>query len=146
MAAQAIAAVQATQASASPSKKTRKLAHDFDDGYIGGILDKEDEVEAAAEQISKTALGALDFTGIDASGLVKRMRDTVAAENHAIGESLSSEFVNKIYKNVELENNQELINYEKMASYIVAALIRAGVKVEVDGRDFGRLIGEIVGV
>lgn len=146
MAAQAIAAVQATQASASPSKKTRKLAHDFDDGYIGGILDKEDEVEAAAEQISETALGALDFTGIDASGLVKRMRDTVAAENHAIGESLSSEFVNKIYKNVELENNQELINYEKMASYIVAALIRAGVKVEVDGRDFGRLIGEIVGV
>ncbi len=146
MAAQAIAAVQKTQASASPSKKTRKLAHDFDDGYIGGILDKEDEVEAAAEQISETALGALDFTGIDASGLVKRMRDTVAAENHAIGESLSSEFVNKIYKNVELENNQELINYEKMASYIVAALIRAGVKVEVDGRDFGRLIGEIVGV
>ena len=145
MAAQAIAAVQATQASASPSKKTRKLAHDFDDGYIGGILDKEDEVEAAAEQISETALGALDFTGIDASGLVKRMRDTVAAENHAIGESLSSEFVNKIYKNVELENNQELINYEKMAEYIVSAFIRAGITIDIDRRSFGRLIGDVVG-
>ena len=50
-----------------------------------------------------------------------------------------------IYKNVEVENKQEAINYEKMASYIVAAFIRAGIRVGVDERDFGRLMGEIIG-
>ena len=145
MAAQAIAAVKRAQASASPSKKTRKLAHDFDDGYSYGILDKKDEVEDAAEEVSEAAIGALDFTGVDVSGLASKMRQAVAAENYALGTSMSSEFVNKIYKNVEIENKQEAINYEKMASYIVAAFIRAGIRVSVDERDFGRLIGEIIG-
>lgn len=145
MAAQAIAAVKRAQASASPSKKTRKLAHDFDDGYSYGILDKKDEVEDAAEEVSEAAIGALDFTGVDVSGLASKMRQAVAAENYALGTSMSSEFVNKIYKNVEVENKQEAINYEKMASYIVAAFIRAGIRVGVDERDFGRLIGEIIG-
>ncbi|MEE0753143.1 hypothetical protein, partial [Frisingicoccus sp.] len=145
MAAQAIAAVKRAQASASPSKKTRKLAHDFDDGYSYGILDKKDEVEDAAEEVSEAAIGALDFTGVDVSGLASKMRQAVAAENYALGTSMSSEFVNKIYKNVEIENKQEAINYEKMASYIVAAFIRAGIRVGVDERDFGRLIGEIIG-
>ncbi len=145
MAAQAIAAVKATQDSASPSKKTRKLAHDFGDGYAYGILDKEDEVEAAAEDISETALGALDFSGIDISGMAEKMKQAVANENHIFGTNLSSEFVNKIYKNVELENKQEGINYEKMAAYIVSAFIRAGVTIEVDKRPFGRIVGEIVG-
>ena len=78
-------------------------------------------------------------------GLQAKMRQAVAAENYALGTSMSSEFVNKIYKNVEIENKQEAINYEKMASYIVAAFIRAGIRVSVDERDFGRLIGEIIG-
>lgn len=145
MAAQAIAAVKSTQASASPSKKTRKLAHDFGDGYAYGILDKESDVKAAAEEISETAMGALDFSGIDVSGMVEKMKRTVDYENHAFGTNLSSGFVNKIYKNIELENRQDEINYEKMAAYIVSAFIRAGITIEVDERSFGRLIGEIIG-
>lgn len=143
MAAQAIAAVKRAQASASPSKKTRKLAHDFDDGYSYGILDKKDEVEDAAEEVSEAAIGALDFTGVDVSGLASKMRQAVTAENYALGASMSSEFVNKIYKNVEIENKQEAIDYEKMAGYIVTAIINAGIKVEVDKRTLGRLIGDV---
>lgn len=144
MAAQAIAAVKAQQASASPSKKTRKLAHDFGDGYAYGILDKEDEIKAASEKVSETAIEALNFSGIDIAGMVNRMKQTVSAEAYNVGANISSEFVNKINKSVEIENNHECIDYEKMAAYIVSALINAGVGIEVDGRNFGRIIGEII--
>lgn len=145
MASQAIAAVKREQASASPSKKTRKLAHDFDDGYIEGILDKTDEAADAAEALTEAALGSVHFDGIDVSGIVAQMKQAVEAENYDIGMKMSSGIVNKVYESVEMWNDKALIDYEKMASYIVTAFIRAGIKVDIDERTFGRIVGEVIG-
>ena len=102
MASQAIAAVKAEQASASPSKKTRKLAHDFGDGYAGGIRDKEDDVAEAASELSDTAMDALDFTGIDVSSMVSKMKQAVFQDKAAVAGMMSAQFVNKAYREVNV--------------------------------------------
>lgn len=145
MASQAIAAVKREQASASPSKKTRKLAHDFDDGYIEGILDKTDEAANAAEVLTEAALESINLDGIDVSAMVEQMKQTIEAENYNIGAKMSSGIVNKVYESVEMRSDRELIDYEMLASYIVTAFIQSGVKVDIDKRTFGRIVGEVIG-
>ena len=144
MASQAIAAVKAEQASASPSKKPRKLAHDFGDGYAGGIRDKEDDVAEAASELSDTAMDALDFTGIDVSSMVSKMKQAVFQDKAAVAGMMSAQFVNKAYREVNVENRHEAEDYEKMANAIISAFIRAGIHIDCDKRIFGRLVSEVI--
>lgn len=59
LARQALNAVKNTQASASPSKKTKKLAKDFVDGYSGEMKDRAADVQKAASDLATAALKEL---------------------------------------------------------------------------------------
>lgn len=59
LAQKALDAVKNTQASASPSKKTKKLAKDFVDGYSGEMKDRAADVQKAASDLATAALKEL---------------------------------------------------------------------------------------
>ncbi len=76
MAARALAAVQKTQKSGSPSRITKGFGHDFGDGYTIGIRQRAKKVAGAASYLTSRALDAarIDSLGADLAGAAAEQR------------------------------------------------------------------------
>ena len=59
MSSSAVYGTKAGQRSASPSKVTRELGHDYTEGYMLGIEDQADEAVRAAEALAKKTVDAM---------------------------------------------------------------------------------------
>lgn len=82
MAAQALAAVQETQKSGSPSRITKGFGHDFGDGYTIGIRQRAKQVAGAASYLTSRALDAarIDSLGADLAGAAIEQRAVKLSE------------------------------------------------------------------
>lgn len=76
MAAQALAEVQKTQKSGSPSRITKGFGHDFGDGYTIGIRQRAKQVAGAASYLTSRALDAarIDSLGADLASSAHEQR------------------------------------------------------------------------
>lgn len=76
MASQALAEVQRTQKSGSPSRITKGFGHDFGDGYTIGIRQRAKQVAGAASYLTSRALDAarIDSLGADLAGAATEQR------------------------------------------------------------------------
>lgn len=82
MAAQALATVQNTQKSGSPSRITKGFGHDFGDGYTIGIRQRAKQVAGAASYLTSRALDAarIDSLGADLAGAATEQRAVKLSE------------------------------------------------------------------
>lgn len=82
MTAQALATVQETQKSGSPSRITKGFGHDFGDGYTIGIRQRAKQVAGAASYLTSRALDAarIDSLGADLAGAATEQRAVKLSE------------------------------------------------------------------
>lgn len=82
MAARALATVQETQKSGSPSRITKGFGHDFGDGYTIGIRQRAKQVAGAASYLTSRALDAarIDSLGADLAGAATEQRAVKLSE------------------------------------------------------------------
>lgn len=82
MASQALAEVQRTQKSGSPSRITKGFGHDFGDGYTIGIRQRAKQVAGAASYLTSRALDAarIDSLGADLAGAATEQRAVKLSE------------------------------------------------------------------
>lgn len=82
MASQALAEVQKTQKSGSPSRITKGFGHDFGDGYTIGIRQRAKQVAGAASYLTSRALDAarIDSLGADLAGAATEQRAVKLSE------------------------------------------------------------------
>ena len=141
----AINAVKGWLGIASPSKRAKKeIGRWILPGVGEGVEETEpilnDQMEDSAKNmVSSFNDGAKD---IDVSGLVEKMRAGVDTE---MGKIATNVTVRTKTGSGQVDGTaSEGIDYGALAWAIVDALTRAGLKVECDERELGRLIAELI--
>ncbi len=127
----------------SPSRRAKEEIGEWILPGIGeGIEETEPELnksmQSAAEEMVDAFNNAKD---IDVSGLVGKMKQTVNAE---IGDITQDVTIRSNTGSSQVRATEgERFNYGKLGTALVDALVAAGIKVEVDERELGRLIAEL---
>lgn len=128
----------------SPSRRARdEIGQWILPGVEEGIDDTSDDLNKSMENAAGDMVEAFNNAkDIDVSGLVGKMKQTVNAEIGGITQDITvkSNTGSSQVRAVEGER----INYSRLGTALVDALTTAGLKVEVDERELGRLIAELV--
>lgn len=82
----ALASTRSSIESNSPAKKTIDIGHDYGDGYVIGIKDRENDVKRAAGELGNASLHALDMAAISS-----RMRESMALNTNRVARSMALE-------------------------------------------------------
>lgn len=127
----------------SPSTRARdEIGKWILPGVEEGIDDTSDDLnksmEGAAEDMVEAFNSAKD---IDVSGLVGKMKQTVNAEIGGVTQDVTIKSNTGSSQIRAMES--ERFNYGRLGTVLVEALAAAGLKVEVDERELGRLIAEL---
>lgn len=164
MAASALNAAKRALDSHSPSKKGRKLGKTLPQGVGLGIEDDTKLVEKASEEMSRTALDALNIEdlsekmkSIDIPEVMDRVYMAVEERQGAVADKIIHEHVvrertaglSDAGENLQQMKNEELqalgrIFAEKAAPMLVKAISESGIKMEMYGETVGTLISPTV--
>ncbi len=127
----------------SPSRRAKQEVGQW---ILPGIGEGVEETQPVLDKTMEDAASGMIETfdkkrDIDVSGFVERMRNRVALE------------VAEINSNIEVKSNSgsgivqaydsEKMDYKKLGDAFVDALARAGIHVDLDSRELGRLIAEL---
>ena len=127
----------------SPSTRARdEIGKWILPGVEEGIDDTSDDLNKSMEGAAEDMVAAFnDVQGVDVSGLVGKMKQTVNAEIGGITQdvTIKSNTGSSQVRAVEGER----FNYDRLGTAFVEALTAAGLKVEMDERELGRLIAEL---
>lgn len=127
----------------SPSTRARdEIGKWILPGVEEGIDDTSDDLNKSMEGAAEDMVAAFnDVQGVDISGLVGKMKQTVNAEIGGITQdvTIKSNTGSSQVRAVEGER----FNYDRLGTAFVEALTAAGLKVEMDERELGRLIAEL---
>lgn len=127
----------------SPSTRARdEIGKWILPGVEEGIDDTSDDLNKSMEGAAEDMVAAFnDVQGVDVSGLVGKMKQTVNAEIGGITQdvTIKSNTGSSQVRPVEGER----FNYDRLGTAFVEALTAAGLKVEMDERELGRLIAEL---
>lgn len=127
----------------SPSRRARdEIGKWILPGIGEGVEDTEDDLNKSME---KAAYGMFDSFNhakeLDVSGLVGKMKQTVNAEIGNITQDVTVK-ANSGSGQVKATESEKF-DYARMGGALIDALAAAGIKVEMDERELGRLIAEI---
>lgn len=122
----------------SPSRKTRKIFNYVMDGNILGLDDKKKKLYGKADEIVSGMLKRFSGTAMDTSFIVEKM-------NHAVGMKSAQMQIDMVAGDTERSNiseeDKDLINYRKFAGILKETL--DGMGIEIDDREFARLVWEV---
>lgn len=139
----AINAVKGWLGIKSPSRRARdEIGKWILPGVEEGIDDTSDDLNKSMEGAAEDMVAAFnDAQGVDVSGLVGKMKQTVNAEIGGITQDVTIKSNTGSSQIRAMES--ERFNYDRLGTAFVEALTAAGLKVEVDERELGRLIAEL---
>lgn len=128
----------------SPSTRARdEIGKWILPGVEEGIDDTSDDLNKSMEGAAEDMVAAFnDAQGVDVSGLVGKMKQTVNAEIGGITQDVTIKSNTGSSQIRAMES--ERFNYDRLGTAFVEALTAAGLKVEMDERELGRLIAELV--
>lgn len=127
----------------SPSTRARdEIGKWILPGVEEGIDDTSDDLNKSMEGAAEDMVAAFnDVQGVDVSGLVGKMKQTVNAEIGGITQDVTIK--SNTGSNQVRAMEGERFNYDRLGIALVEALTAAGLKVELDERELGRLIAEL---
>lgn len=128
----------------SPSTRARdEIGKWILPGVEEGIDDTSDDLNKSMENAAENMVEAFnDAKDIDVSGLVGKMKQTVNAEIGGITQDVTIKSNTGSSQVRAMES--ERLNYNRLGTAFVEALTAAGLRVEMDERELGRLIAELV--
>lgn len=129
----------------SPSRRFKnEVGAQLLPGVESGIEETEPELYDKMGDVSDKLVESFDYdpNAIDVSGLVGKMKAGVTAE---VGQIATDVTVKARTGSGQVQGIQsEGMDYAAMAAAFILALKEAGIKVECDEREFGRLIAELM--
>ena len=139
----AISAVKRWLGINSPSRRAKEEIGEWILPGVGeGIEDTSGDLNKSMETAAEDMVDSFNQAqNLDVSGLVDRMKQTVNAE---IGDITQDVTIKSNTGSGQVQATEsERFSYDRMGSSLIDALAKAGIKVEMDERELGRLITEL---
>ena len=128
----------------SPSRRARdEIGKHILPGVGQGIVQTSPELNETMEDAASDMLNSFDTQAedIDVSGLVAKMKQTVADQVGSISTNVA---VKTRTGSGQVEGTaDENLDYEQLGDAVARGIVRADIKVECDERDFGRLVSDL---
>lgn len=139
----AIYAVKSWLGIASPSKRAKKEIGQWILPGVGeGVKESEPELNDRMEDAADHMVSAFNghSRNIDVSGLVRKMQAGVEQETAKINNTVTIK--SKTGSGQVAQTAGEAIDYGRMGDAVAEGIDRAGLKIECDDREVGRVIAE----
>lgn len=139
----AIYAVKSWLGIASPSKRAKKEIGQWILPGVGeGVKESEPELNDRMEDAADHMVSAFNghSRNIDVSGLVRKMQAGVEQETAKINNTVTIK--SKTGSGQVTQTAGEAMDYDRMGDAVAEGIDRAGLKIECDDREVGRVIAE----
>lgn len=139
----AIYAVKSWLGIASPSKRAKKEIGQWILPGVGeGVKESEPELNDRMEDAADHMVSAFNghSRNIDVSGLVRKMQAGVEQETAKINNTVTIK--SKTGSGQVTQTAGEAMDYDRMGDAVADGIDRAGLKIECDDREVGRVIAE----
>ncbi len=139
----AIYAVKSWLGIASPSKRAKKEIGQWILPGVGeGVKESEPELNDRMEDAADHMVSAFNghSRNIDVSGLVRKMQAGVEQETAKINNTVTIK--SKTGSGQVAQTAGEAMDYDRMGDAVAEGIDRAGLKIECDDREVGRVIAE----
>ena len=139
----AIYAVKSWLGIASPSKRAKKEIGQWILPGVGeGVKESEPELNDRMEDAADHMVSAFNghSRNIDVSGLVRKMQAGVEQETAKINNTVTIK--SKTGSGQVAQTADEAMDYDRMGDAVAEGIDRAGLKIECDDREVGRVIAE----
>lgn len=139
----AIYAVKSWLGIASPSKRAKKEIGQWILPGVGeGVKESEPELNDRMEDAADHMVSAFNghSRNIDVSGLVRKMQAGVEQETAKINNTVTIK--SKTGSGQVTQTAGETMDYDRMGDAVAEGIDRAGLKIECDDREVGRVIAE----
>lgn len=139
----AIYAVKSWLGIASPSKRAKKEIGQWILPGVGeGVKESEPELNDRMEDAADHMVSAFNghSRNIDVSGLVRKMQAGVEQETAKINNTVTIK--SKTGSGQVAQTAGEAMDYDRMGDAVADGIDRAGLKIECDDREVGRVIAE----
>lgn len=139
----AIYAVKSWLGIASPSKRAKKEIGQWILPGVGeGVKESEPELNGRMEDAADHMVSAFNghSRNIDVSGLVRKMQAGVEQETAKINNTVTIK--SKTGSGQVAQTAGEVMDYDRMGDAVADGIDRAGLKIECDDREVGRVIAE----
>ena len=139
----AIYAVKSWLGIASPSKRAKKEIGQWILPGVGeGVKESEPELNDRMEDAADHMVSAFNghSRNIDVSGLVRKMQAGVEQETAKINNTVTIK--SKTGSGQVAQTAGEALDYSRMGDAVAEGIDRAGLKIECDDREVGRVIAE----